>query len=256
MDRSSIAGLIIGISALLIGQYIEGGHLGTLFRGTAGLIVVGGTLGATLLSVPIGDVRRALQIVRSVFLRAEFAIEDAIDQFAQLATIARKDGIVALEELADDFEDPFMRRALAHVIDGVNEATLREILFTDIDIRMERDTAAARVFDIAGGYAPTIGILGAVLGLIHAMESLSDPTQLGHGIAVAFVATIYGVGFANLILLPLGAKLHRIIAQRRVCEEMTVEGVLALQGGLAPSAVRTRLLSWPSMNNAIEEARL
>lgn len=256
MDRSSIAGLIIGVSALLIGQYVEGGHLGTLFRGTAGLIVLGGTLGATLLSVPFDDIRRAFQIVRLVFSRVDFAIEDAIDQFAQLATIARKDGIVAIEELLDDFENPFMQRALGHVVDGVNEATLRDILFSDIDIRMERDTAAARVFDIAGGYSPTVGILGAVLGLIHAMESLSDPTQLGHGIAVAFVATIYGVGLANLLLLPLAAKLHRIIAQRRVCEEMVVEGVLALQGGLAPSAVRIRLLSWPSMGISSEDAYL
>lgn len=244
MDRASIAGLFLGIGALLLGQYIEGGSIGSLFRGTAAIIVFGGTLGATLLSAPIGDLRRSIEMVSSVFSRVEFSIEDAIEQFSQLATIARKDGIVALEELADAFEDPFMRQALSHVVDGASESTLREILFTDIDVRMERDTAAARVFDIAGGYAPTVGILGAVMGLIHAMESLSDPTQLGRGIAVAFVATVYGVGLANLVLLPLSAKLQRIIAERRMKEEMVVEGAVALQSGLPPSAVRTRLVSY------------
>lgn len=255
MDRASIAGLIIGVTALLLGQYIEGGHIGSLFRGTAGIIVIGGTLGATLLSAPYADLRRALQIVGSVFSRVDFSIDDAIDQFSQLATIARKDGIVALEELSDTLDDPFMRRAVSHVVDGASESLLRDILYTDIDVRMERDTAAAQIFDIAGGYAPTIGILGAVLGLIQAMESLSDPSQLGRGIAVAFVATVYGVGLANLMLLPLAAKLHRIIAQRRLNEEMVVEGVIALQGGLAPSAVRTRLFSYITETLPRQEAR-
>ncbi len=254
MDRASIAGLCIGLGALLIGQYMEGGHLDSLIRGTAGVVVLGGTLGATLLSAPVGDIRRAAQIVSSVFARRDTSIEKSIEQFSQLATIARKDGIVALEDLSDSVENPFMRRALAHVVDGASEATLREVLFTDIDIRMERDTAAARVFDIAGGYAPTIGILGAVLGLIHAMESLSDPAQLGQGIAVAFVATVYGVGLANLVLLPLAAKLQRIIARRRVTEEMVVEGAVALQGGLPPSAVRTRLHCYVRANFMPEEA--
>ncbi len=253
MDRASIAGLIVGLGALLLGQFIEGGHIGSLFRGTAGIIVIGGTLGATLLSAPRADLHRALEIVSSVFSRVDFSADDAVEKFSQLATIARKDGIIALEELMDDLQDPFMRRAVSHVVDGASENTLREVLFTDIDVRMERDTAAARVFDIAGGYSPTIGILGAVLGLIHAMESLSNPTQLGHGIAVAFVATVYGVGFANLVLLPLAAKLHRIIAQRRTNEEMVVEGVIALQGGLSPSAVRTRLRSYVTTRHSAEE---
>jgi len=254
MDRASFAGLSIGVAALLLGQYMEGGHIASLFRGTAGLIVLGGTLGATLLSVPSGDIRRAVQIVGSVFARRDISLEKSIEQFSQLATIARKDGIVALEELADNVADPFMRRALGHVIDGESEATIREVLFTDIDIRMERDSAAARVFDIAGGYAPTIGILGAVLGLIHAMESLSDPAQLGQGIAVAFVATVYGVGLANLLLLPLGAKLQRIIARRRVAEEMVVEGAVALQSGAPPTTVRMRLRSYLRANFEPEEA--
>ena len=250
MDRASFAGLSIGVAALLLGQYMEGGHIASLFRGTAGLIVLGGTLGATLLSVPSGDIRRAVQIVGSVFARRDISLEKSIEQFSQLATIARKDGIVALEELADNVADPFMRRALGHVIDGESEATIREVLFTDIDIRMERDSAAARVFDIAGGYAPTIGILGAVLGLIHAMESLSDPAQLGQGIAVAFVATVYGVG----LQLPLGAKLQRIIARRRVAEEMVVEGAVALQSGAPPTTVRMRLRSYLRANFEPEEA--
>ena len=241
MDRASIIGLVVGISALLIGQFIEGGHIGSLLRGTAALIVLGGTLGATLFSAPAEDLQRAFRMAGRAFRRPEFSMNETIEQFTQLATIARKDGIVALEELGNDLEDPFMKRALEHVVDGANETTLREMLYTDIDVRMERDTAAARIFDTAGGYSPTIGILGAVLGLIHAMESLNDPTQLGHGIAVAFVATVYGVGLANLVLLPMSAKLQRILSQRRVFEEMMVEGFLSLHGGLPPSAVRTRL---------------
>lgn len=254
MDRASFAGLCIGFAALLLGQYMEGGHIASLFRGTAGVIVIGGTLGATLLSVPGSDIQRALQIVGSVFSRTEISIEKSIDQFHQLATIARKDGIIALEDVRDSVKDPFMQRALTYVIDGATETTLREVLFTDIDVRMERDTAAARVFDIAGGYSPTIGILGAVLGLIHAMESLSDPAQLGQGIAVAFIATVYGVGLANLILLPLAAKLQRIIAHRRVAEEMVVEGAVAIQSGLTPSAVRTRLHGYVRAHYSPDEA--
>lgn len=246
MDVLSISGILIAIFALVLGQFLEGGHIGSLLRLTSGFIVVGGTLGATLLSAPREDLRRAWQLMRGVFVRVQRNEEATVESFAKMAAMARKDGIVALEEMTGSIEDPFLSRAILHVVDGANEQILREVLETELDVRMGEDLAAASVFDIAGGYAPTIGILGAVFGLIHAMDSLSDPEQLGQGIAQAFVATVYGVGLANLLLLPVAANLRRRIAQQRTHGEIIIEGALALQSGSHPQTMRTRLLAYVS----------
>lgn len=243
MDLLAFAGLVLGLGAVLGTQLIEGGHPAVLAQGPAALIVLVGTLGATLLSSSTRELaaarrelRRALEVPRDVrrILPA---------RYRDLAFIARKDGLISLDGAKHVLPTPFMQRAVRHVIDGCESHELRDILDSDLRARCGLTLAGARVFEIAGGYAPTMGILGAVLGLVHAMESLADPGALGAGIAIAFIATIYGVGLANLVLLPIAARI-RLRAERQSAEdEMIIEGTLALQSGMSPRTLERVLLA-------------
>lgn len=241
MDRQSLLGLVAGFGALLGTQLLEGGSPASLAQGPAALIVFLGTLGATLLSSAREDLRSAGHELRHVFGRAADGCSMLPGLFRDLAFVARKDGLVSLESRPRKLPSSFLRRALQHVIDGCDEKHLREILDAEARSRQRATLAAAEVYEIAGGYAPTMGILGAVLGLIRAMESLSDPDALGAGIAVAFIATIYGVGSANLLLLPIAAKIRQRAAEREVEDAMIVEGILALQAGTAPRTIERQL---------------
>ena len=241
LDFSSVAGVPIGVGLILVGQLLEGGTIQSLLQATAAVIVFGGTLGAVLLSFPVPDVRRAVQSIRSVFVDEEESPEETIGAIVRYARIARKDGILALEDESGRAKDPLLRKGLMLAVDGLNPKTLREMLETDLDGADERDVAPARVFEAAGGYAPTVGILGAVLGLIHVMENLSDPSKLGSGIAVAFVATIYGVGSANLIFLPIANKLRMRAAAAARRRMLIFEGVLGIQEGLNPRLIDQKL---------------
>ena len=203
--RSSSA-RVVGIGLVLGGHGLEGGSMRSLLQGAAALIVFGGTLGAVLLSFPVRDLSQAVTSLRHLFVDDAPPPDGVVAQIGRFAVRARKDGLLSLEDDAERMADPFMQRALALAIDGTNSTTLRAMLEDEIDSREEDEEAPARVFEAAGGYAPTVGILGAVLGLIHVMENLTDPSNLGAGIAVAFVATVYGVGSANLIFLPIGSR--------------------------------------------------
>lgn len=241
MDRLPLFGLLLGIGALLGTQVLEGGDARALVQGPAAVIVFVGTLGATLLSSSAESLLAAREAIALAF-RGGADRRDALPgRFRDLALRARKDGLVSLEGQLGRAASPFMRRALRHVIDGCDEPQLREILASDVETRHRRSIDAARVFETAGGYAPTMGILGAVLGLVRAMESLSEPDALGQGIAVAFIATIYGVGLANLVLLPIAAKIRLRANEQRDEDLMVVEGSLGLQAGLAPRMIE-RLL--------------
>ncbi|MBI5575351.1 MAG: flagellar motor protein [Deltaproteobacteria bacterium] len=235
MDRSSVIGILLGVAAIVGGNLIEGGAPGSIVEGTAAAIVLGGTAGATLLSFPLSDVRRAVASLRIVFRSAPSDDPDAlIRRIVAFSEIGRRQGLMTLEKEVQTVQDDFFRRALRLSIDGMSPKMLRET--------MERENATyegemrrvAKVYETAGGFAPTIGILGAVLGLIHVMENLSDPSKLGAGIAVAFVATIYGVGSANLILLPLSKKLNHRINDELWLREMILEGVSGIQSGVNP----------------------
>jgi len=241
IDVASVVGIVLAAGALLVGQLLEGGSLASLAQATAGVIVFGGTAGATLLSVSWSDAVRALRMLRSVFAPEPVSADALIERLSSLATVARRDGIIALDARVRDVPDRFLRRAVRYIVDGTSTQHLREILETDAHVRCEEGRRAVRVFETAGGYAPTIGILGAVLGLIHAMEHLSEPARLGDGIAVAFVATVYGVGLANLVLHPVASKLEQHVEERYRLDEMVLEGALALQTGAHPAAVRQRL---------------
>ena len=203
MDKTSLVGLTLGIAAIVVGQVLEGGHLSSLFQPTAFLIVVGGTLGAVMLQSPLRTFVDGMRMGRWVFVPPVVSPETIIDQVASWSAVARKEGLLTLENQIDALPDPFMRKGLQLLVDGVEPNRLREVLEVEIGVWENQMKMSARIWEAAGGYAPTIGILGAVMGLIHVMENLSDPSKLGAGIAVAFVATIYGVGFANLVFLPI-----------------------------------------------------
>lgn len=245
MDRFSILGIAIGIGALLVTQVADGGHLASLVQLPAAFIVGLGTLGATCLSCSATELKSSQRELRSVFVTPPDRSPGLPGLFRDLAFLARKDGLLALDKppvvARTRATSAFLSRSLRHVIDGCEQEQLREILESDSRVRHQRALAGAQVFEVAGGYAPTMGILGAVLGLIRAMESLAEPEALGAGIAVAFVATIYGVGAANLLLLPLAAKIRQRVRTACAEDEIVIEGTLGLQAGLSPRMLERQL---------------
>lgn len=241
MDRFSLLGLFLGIGAVIATQLIEGGHPAALAQGPAAIIVFLGTLGATLLSCSAHDVRHARLELARVFRPVKADADLMPARFRDLAFIARKNGLVALDNAERSLLSPFMTRALRHVIDGSESGQLRDILEADARSREAASQGAAEVFEVAGGYAPTMGILGAVLGLIQAMKSLSDPSALGAGIAVAFVATIYGVGVANLVLLPLANKIRQHARDQYQEDQIVIEGTVGLESGVSPRILERTL---------------
>jgi chemotaxis protein MotA len=241
MDLLSIAGLAVALAGIVLGQLAEGGSPASLAQGAALLIVVGGTFGATMLQhrlpVFMAGMRMAAWVVTPPPTRAR----ELISLLSEWSAISRKDGVLALERRLDEVRDPFLRNGLQLLVDGLEPDKIRDALEIEIQGFEERLGAAARVWEAAGGYAPTIGIIGAVLGLIHVMENLSDPAKLGGGIATAFVATVYGVGLANLVFLPVAGKL-RALGEGLVRErELFVDGLTAIALGENPRLIETRL---------------
>ncbi|WP_131110533.1 flagellar motor protein [Sulfuricystis thermophila] len=241
MDKISIAGLALGLAAILLGQVLEGGHIGSLLQPTAFLIVIGGTVGAVMLQSPWQVFLTGIKMGRWIFVPPATDAKALIDQIVTWSHIARKEGLLALEAQIPLVPDPFMQKGLQHLVDGVEPENLREVLEVEIGAHEAQLKLAAKIWESAGGYAPTIGILGAVMGLIHVMENLTDPSKLGAGIAVAFVATIYGVGSANLIFLPIAKKLFANIARLVSLREMFVDGLVGIANGDNPRIIESRL---------------
>lgn len=212
-----------------------------LVQPSAFIIVMVGTIGAVLLSYPQKDLIFALKSLQAVFFSAGGDFVKTIDLLVNLALKARKEGILALQNDIKDIEDPFLRKGMELMTDGTDPHLLRDLMETQLSFLEEEILQGGKVFESAGGFTPTVGILGAVLGLIHVMENLSDPSKLGSGIAVAFVATVYGVGFANLVFIPLGSKLKLKMRQLVVMREMMIEGILSIQAGESPNFIRQKL---------------
>ena len=244
MDFLTIGGIVLAIACILGGQALEGGHASSLMQATAAIIVLGGTFGATMVAYPKKDFMRGLQLAKGALLEKVEPIDALIAKIVELASLARKDGVLALEGKLPALADPFLKKALGFAVDGVDAAVARDALEVAVDAEYEENAVAAKVWETAGGFAPTVGIIGAVLGLIHVMENLSDPSKLGGGIATAFVATVYGVGIANLILLPMAAKLKRKLVLEKERKTLIVEGVLAIQEGMNPRVLEQKLLSY------------
>ncbi len=241
MDILSLLGIIIAFAALLGGNFLEGGALQSLVNIPAALIVFGGTIGAALLQTPMMTLQRSLHLFSWVFKPPAVSFSGQIKQIAQWAAIARRSGLLGLEQTAEKESNLFAKKALNLLIDGADTQSIRRILEADITLDEQRDINAARVYAGMGGYAPTIGIIGAVMGLIYVMRNLADPSQLGSGIAIAFVATIYGVAFANLLLLPIANKLILYVNQQSQLKELIIEGVLYIAEGENPKSVEMKL---------------
>ena len=241
MDKISLIGLTLGVTAIVLGQYLEGGHIGSLIQPTAFFIVIGGTLGAVMLQSPLPVFLEGMRMGRWVLVPPDAAEQGVIDQVVSWSQTARKEGLLALENMLPTMNDPFTQKGVQLLVDGVEPERLRAVLEVEIGTFETRLKHGAKVWEGAGGYAPTIGILGAVMGLIHVMENLSDPSKLGAGIAVAFVATIYGVGSANLVFLPVAKKLQAHIGRLVAAREMVVDGLVGIANGDNPRIIESRL---------------
>ncbi len=241
MDLLSFIGVAIAFAAILGGNWLEGGHLDTLANGPAMVIVLGGTIGAVLLQTPLQIFLRSMRMLGMVFVPPKRALQATIDKLVNWSKIARKDGLLGLEAAVQGEPDLFVRKGMQLLVDGNEPDEIRHTLEVELDSRERFDLQAGKVLEAMGGYSPTIGIIGAVMGLIHVMQNLSDPSKLGSGIATAFVATIYGVGLANLFLLPMANKLKAYVLQESHYRELVIEGLVAISEGENPRQIETRL---------------
>ena len=241
MDKISVVGLLLGLIAIIGGQALEGGHIGSLTQPTALLIVLGGTMGAVMLQSPYATFMRGVKMVRWVWVPPAVNYQQLIRQIAGWSQLSRREGLLALENVMNQLKDDFARKGLQLLVDGAEPERLREVLDVQIGSYEQDLKNSAKIWEAAGGYSPTIGILGAVLGLIQVMENLSEPSRLGAGIAVAFVATIYGVGLANLVFLPMSNKLKAHINRLVIYREMLVDGLVGIANGDNPRIIESRL---------------
>ncbi len=241
MDRASLIGIVLVLVGILAGQTLEGGHLSSLVQPAAFTIVVVSTIGAVLLQSRLPVFIRGVKLLKWIAFMPEDKNRKNVQDALVWSVVARREGFLSLERYIDSAKDPFIEKGLKLVVDGVDPERLKEILDVDISFYEMEQRQAIKIWDAAGGYSPTIGILGAVLGLIHVMENLSDPNKLGSGIAVAFVATIYGVGLANLFFLPVANKLKEIVGREVVRREMLADIFYSIAQGDSPRIVEERL---------------
>ena len=241
MDFASIGGIALAVIGILAGMMIEGGSIGQITQPTAAMIVVGGTVGAVMLQFPLPTFLAAIKSIASVFLHKGTDGERVVLQLVEFANKARRSGIVSLDADLAQVDDPFLKQALMLAVDGTEPSEVRKIMQLQLDNRAVMDEKVPQVFESAGGFAPTVGIIGAVLGLIQVMQHLDNIDEVGKGIAVAFVATIYGVGLANLICLPAAGKLKIRHQQEQMVKDMMLEGVISILEGLNPRMIETKL---------------
>jgi chemotaxis protein MotA len=241
MDKASIGGVVLAIVGIVAGLLIEGGNLGQILQPTAALIVFGGTMGAILLQFPLTTVVAAFSGMAHIFAAPRRQDGQLITQLVSFANKARRNGVVSLDADLATIDDPFLKRAVMLAVDGTEPAELRKIMRVSLDSGTENDERLPAVFESAGGFSPTIGILGAVLGLIQVMQHLDNISEVGRGIAVAFVATIYGVGIANLFFLPFAGKMRIRIREVHRRREMMLEGVISILEGMNPRMLEIKL---------------
>jgi chemotaxis protein MotA len=241
LDTLTLLGLLVAMAAIIGGNILEGGKTQTLVQLTALVIVLGGTLGAIMVQTQRPTFYRAMRMFPWIFSPPLIDAEGTIRKIVSWSQTARKEGLLGLENIADREKHDFSRKALQLLVDGSEPDTIRNILEVDITSMEESQLNAAKVYESMGGYAPTIGIIGAVMGLIHVMNNLADPAALGAGIAVAFVATIYGVGLANLFFLPVSNKLKSLVNTQTRYHEMVMDGVSSIAEGENPRNIETKL---------------
>jgi chemotaxis protein MotA len=241
VDKSTFGGIVLALAGIGLGLVLDGGKIAQVIQPTAAMIVLGGTIGAVLVQFPLPIVMQACGQLKDVFLNKKSESDALVQNLLRYALKARKEGILSLDGELGKIQDPFLKESLMLAIDGVKAHELRKMMELQLDYRGEKDENVAKVFESAGGFAPTIGIIGAVLGLIQVMQHLQDINEVGKGIAVAFVATIYGVASANLFFLPCAGKLRIKTRERQVVQEMTLEAVLSIVEGVNPRALEMQL---------------
>lgn len=241
MDKATWLGLLVGFGGIIAGNLLEGGHMSSLMQLTAFIIVLAGTIGAVMVSSSEKDLKTGLALAKAAFKTEESHIKNRIVEIVDYSRLAKKESLLALEPRIGRVSDPLLQNVLRSVVDGIDQNTIRDIYETQILTEEDELLAGAKVWADAGGFAPTIGIIGAVLGLIHVMGNLTDTSKLGAGIAVAFVATVYGVSSANLLFLPLGNKIKRKVHEITREKQLILEGGLMIAGGANPIVVEQKL---------------
>ncbi len=244
MDRGVIAGVLLAVTGVVAGLLLDGGSVAQILQPTAALIVLGGTLGAVLIQFPFATVQEAARQLREVVFEGNPLCAEYLDELVEWCLQARRQGIVSLDPHLDQIEDAFLRKSLTGAVDGIPVSTLRAAMELDLDLYEEREENIVKVLEAAGGFAPTLGIIGAVLGLIQVMQRMENVGEIGKGIAVAFVSTLYGIGVANLFFLPFAGKLRIRMRERQLMREMTLEAVLAIAEGVTAPALRRKLQTY------------
>lgn len=255
MDKATLGGVVLAIAGILGGMMMEGGKIAQILQPTAAMIVLGGTIGGVMISYPLPVVMNSFKRWSQVILERGVDLEGLIQEMLGYAHKARKEGIVSLDSGLEKIQNPFLKKSLMLAIDGTEPEELRKIMELEMGNLAEQEEKAPQVFEAAGGYAPTMGIVGAVLGLIQVMQHLSDVAEVGRGIAVAFVATIYGLVCANLIFLPSAGKLKHRNRQEELTREMILEGVISILEGLNPRMVETKLRGYVAESQAKEKEK-
>ena len=244
MDKATLGGLVLALGGVLLGLMLEGGNLSQILQPTAAMIVFGGTAGAVLIQYPLAVAIAGMKRLVHVFVEPAQNAQSRITVLVRYANQARREGIISLDKEIEGIQEPFLRRALMLAVDGTESQELRKIMELELDNKEEQEEKIPQVFESAGGFSPTIGIIGAILGLIQVMQHLDKIDEVGKGIAVAFVATIYGVGLANIFFLPIAGKLRIRIREEQILREMTLEGVISILEGMNPRMLEATLLGF------------
>lgn len=252
-DIATLGGIVLAVGGILGGLLLEGGKLQDVAQITAAIIVLGGTCGAVMVSTPMPVLKGAVAQFGNVLFEHTDPPQAVIDEIIAYATKARKSGLVSLEQDAQEVENPFLRKALNLAVDGTDMQELRNMMELEIQQEETRGQAEAKVFESAGGYSPTIGIIGAVLGLIQVMKNLANIEEVGHGIAVAFVATVYGVGLANLLLIPAASKIRARLRSQVEMRELMLEGVIGIVEGLNPKLIVSKLEAYIEKTETVDK---
>ena len=253
MDIFAIIGMFFGITMILVGQAMEGGNLAQLLQVTAAFIVLGGTTGAVILSFPPAVLMKAISLFKDVIAPPKVNLNELIAEIGGFAGKARKEGVIVLEKEAKNASDPLLTLGLETVADGTDPLIVRQMLENQISELEKEVMNGAKVYESFGGYSPTLGIIGAVMGLIQVMQNLSDPSKLGAGIAVAFVATIYGLFAANLVMIPCGTRIKLNYQKVFLAKEIILEGVLSIQAGESPALIERKLQAYILYSGAAKE---
>lgn len=256
MNKGTLGGIFIAVAGIAAGLYLDGGKVGQMLQPTAALIVFGGTFGAVLVQFPFSIVVQAARHLKEMFLPVEDPASALIENMTRYALRARRNGLVSLDAELGSIDDPFLRKTMTLAVDGIKSSELRETMETEMDLEADKEALIPKVFEAAGGYAPTIGILGAVIGLIQVMQRLQNIDEVGRGIAVAFVATLYGVGSANIFFLPCAGRIKMLVQRKQVLRQLMLEGVLSIVDRANPRVLEAKLAVYLTKPAAASHYRL